>query len=113
MVLKNNRNYNQNNVLSLAKIHNSKKGISNLLLAMLIILGLLIVYLVIISNRECNRDSDCGEYQYCGSDFTCHDKEVVYIERNSLLLPSLIIAIAMVITTLIAKWKDIVETFRK
>jgi len=41
-----------------------------------IIIVLFVLGLVSYGNRECSRDSDCGEFQYCGADHGCHSFEV-------------------------------------
>ncbi len=59
-----------------------------------------------ISQRECRTNKDCGSESYCGSDFACHQYPTIQktIVQYSLLAPSIIIAIAIIIVALIFNW---------
>jgi len=85
----------------------NKKAASNWGIVIIIIVIIIGWWLVTVVGRECSQDNECGGYQYCGSDFECHDKEVVYVEKNSLLLPSAIIALGIIIATIIIRWKNL------
>ena len=71
------------------------------LVAIIIILIVVIVLGVLINlgNRECTKDSHCKENYYCGSDFKCHPHPVIEkrVFQNSLIVPSVIIGIAIII----------------
>ncbi|KKP27106.1 MAG: hypothetical protein UR15_C0038G0004 [Parcubacteria group bacterium GW2011_GWA2_31_28] len=82
-------------------------------LAIVVIVVVIIVFLgwlVAIANRECNRNSDCSEDEYCGVDHGCHDIPVITKTETSvfrsynLIVPSIIIGIALIITAIIFKW---------
>ena len=87
----------------------SKKGALNWLVVIIIIIVVLALWIVNIAGRECSDNDDCGELQYCGSDFECHDKEVVYVEKNEYLLPSVIIAVGLVVAAVIFKWRELMR----
>ena len=90
-----------------------KKASANWGIIVVIVIVLLGWWLISLAGRECSDNSDCGSNQYCGSDFKCHEKEVVYVEKNSLLVPSIIVGCAVVIAAIIIRWKDIQAMLRK
>lgn len=68
----------------------NKKG--GLFIAIIIIIALLVIFWQFFSviSRQCNKDWECGENRYCGSDFECHD--LPEIHHYHFILPALIIA---------------------
>src|SRR3989344_6487577 len=65
----------------------------------IVIIVLFFGYLINVSQRECKSNKDCGSEEYCGSDFSCHSYPTIQktIVQNNFLLPSIIIAIAIII----------------
>jgi len=68
-----------------------------------IILILLILWVANAGSRECHTDRNCGKEYYCGSDFRCHEKEQIVVKSNDLVIPSLILAVALVICAVILR----------
>ncbi len=83
----------------------NKQGSATWIWILLALIVVIAAYLIILGGRECNKNSDCKPMQYCGADHKCHDMQVVYVEKNSLLEPAIIISIAIVIGAIILRWK--------
>lgn len=85
-------------------MHSKKASGSFILIALVIFLS--VWWLVNVSSRECNTNNDCSSESYCGSDFTCRTYPNIQktVVQYSLLWPSVIIALALIITTLILRW---------
>ncbi len=73
----------------------------------IIIIIIVIAWLVNIGGRECRRDSQCKNGQYCGADFACHDIPVVEktVYDINLLPSAIVLGIALVAAAFIFKWK--------
>jgi len=76
-----------------------------------IILVLIIVlfffgWLINVGQRECRTNRDCGSESYCGSDFSCHQYPTIQktVVQYSLIMPSIIVGIAIVIAAMIFKY---------
>jgi len=85
----------------------SKKGIAwGGIFAFLIIIGAVLAFSD-TTNKECSKDSQCGENKYCGSDFSCHQIPTVTIQKTEILTdyttPAALIAISIVFAALIVK----------
>ena len=74
-----------------------------------VILLFAIGYVINIGNRECNDNKDCGSESYCGSDFACHSYPTIEktIIENNYLVPSILIALAIVIAAMIFRWNEL------
>src|SRR3989338_2512513 len=84
----------------------SKSRKSEAITVILVTLMVLVFFgwLINLHSRECRSNNDCNDGFYCGSDFSCHQMQV--IEKNSgynLLMPSIIIGIAIIIAAMILK----------
>ncbi|MEK6943049.1 MAG: hypothetical protein AABX00_03235 [Nanoarchaeota archaeon] len=66
-------------------------------------------WFVSISNRECNSNKECSSESYCGSDFACHPYPNIQktVVQYSLFWPSIIMAVALIVVTLILRWERI------
>lgn len=81
-----------------------KKGqVATILIIVLIVV--LVIWVVNFGRRECRTDRNCGKEYYCGSDFQCHEKEKIAVKSNDFLFPSLIIAVALIISAVILRFK--------
>ena len=92
------------------KMLRSKK--SEVVLATIFIVLIIIIFLgwlVNVGSRECRTNSDCDNANYCGSDFACHQIPTIEktIVQNNFIVPSIIIAIAIIIAAIVLKWKRI------
>ena len=78
-------------------------------IVIIVVILIFIGWLVNLSNRDCSKDNDCKDGQYCGSDFSCHDFKIVekdtIVQQFSLTGPAIIIGIAIVIAAIILKGK--------
>ena len=73
------------------------------IIAIVIILSL---WLVNFGRKECRTDRNCGKEYYCASDFQCHEKEKIILEKSpDYVVPSLIIAAALVISAVILRFR--------
>lgn len=82
-----------------------KKGeasVAVVVLIAIIILGFFTL-LLMEGTKECRRDSDCSEAQYCGSDFSCHTNVVVNKSPLNLFWPSVILSVGLVTSALILR----------
>src|SRR3989344_6002600 len=88
---------------------NKKANMSIISVLVVIVLLFAIGYVVNIGNRECNDNNDCGSESYCGSDFACHQYPLIErtIVENNFLVPSILIALAIVIAAVIFKWNEL------
>ena len=79
------------------------------------LIALVFVWYVNISQRECSSNKDCNFESYCGSDFSCHPYPVIQKTEvhYSLWLPSLIIAIAIVIAAALFNWDKVERIMKK
>src|SRR3989344_7479351 len=79
------------------------------------LIALVFVWYVNISQRECSSNKDCNSESYCGSDFSCHPYPVIQKTEvhYSLWLPSLIIAIAIVIAAALFNWDKVERIMKK
>lgn len=80
-----------------------KAAAQGILIFVVIVLILLVIWLIVLSNRECSTDRDCPETHYCGSDFKCHEHQIVRVEKNDLMVPAIIIGISIVIAAFIIR----------
>ena len=77
---------------------------SAVLITVIVILALvlLIIGLVNVSGRECNKNSECGTDSYCGSDYSCHSyPERVIVKENSFVAAAIILGIALIVAAYI------------
>jgi len=64
------------------EFYNSKRADGGLTAVLIIIVIVAFLgYLVNFGGRECRVNSDCGNENYCGSDFACH--QIPIIEKNN------------------------------
>lgn len=85
----------------------SKKGIAwGGIFAFLLIIGGVLAFSD-TTNKECTKDSQCGENRYCGADFSCHQVQILTIQKTEIstdyTTPAALIAIAIVFAALIVK----------
>ena len=85
----------------------NKKASAIILVLVIILIVIAVLWVKGIASRECSKDSDCGDRFYCGSDFACHEFQVVEVTNvtNNYLLPSLIVGIALIAAALIMRYK--------
>ena len=84
---------------------NNKKGEIVTIILIIIIVIVAIAWLVNLSSRECDNNNDCNPNSYCGSDFKCHEFPIIEKEvaKNSLLMPSIILGIAIIVSSYILR----------
>lgn len=90
------------------KLH--KKAEAGLVIVtILIILIFSIGWLINVNQRECRTDNECGSESYCGSDFSCHPYPTIQktIVQNNFLVPSIVIALAIVLAAIIFRWNKL------
>ncbi|MBW2978180.1 hypothetical protein KY331_05010 [Candidatus Woesearchaeota archaeon] len=83
----------------------NKKGEVASIILLVVVLIALVGYGIRMSGRQCNANIDCGEKQYCGSDFKCHDFQIIKVYKNDLVIPAVIVAAALVVGAVILKRK--------
>ena len=88
-----------------------KKATAVPMLAGAIILVILVAWIMVIAARECDHDSDCGENNYCGSDFKCHKHQIITVERNNLVVPSIVLSVSIIIAALLLRTRKIKERY--
>ncbi|NQU98561.1 hypothetical protein HQ533_03770 [Candidatus Woesearchaeota archaeon] len=54
-----------------------KKGSATAVVLGIILVIIIIIWLINIGGKECRRDSDCGDEEYCNSDFSCNKIPVI------------------------------------
>lgn len=77
-------------------------GVTGVMAIIGVIAAVIIVVLLYSSIRgDCRSDAQCGEGRYCGVDRQCHAVPVIErtVEKNSFLMPALVLAAAMIIST--------------
>ncbi|HLC64491.1 MAG TPA: hypothetical protein VJI46_00035 [Candidatus Nanoarchaeia archaeon] len=84
-----------------------KKGEFGTVLVVVVIAVLLFLgYVYNIATRQCSNNDACGEGRYCGSDFSCHEFPSAVQQSSSLVWPSIIIGISIIMAAVILKgWK--------
>lgn len=82
----------------------SEAGLVIIVIVLLVILFL--GWVISISQRECRSNKDCNPDSYCGSDFACHPYPNIQktVVQYSLVRPSLIIGLAIIVAAIILKW---------
>ena len=87
------------------KLFQSKRGEALTIIVIIVIIILFLTWVVSVNSRECRNNSQCDNGFYCGSDFACHQIPTIEktIVKNNLILPSFIIAIAIIIGAIIMK----------
>ena len=75
---------------------------------------LVVWWLVSVSQRECNKNSECNSESYCGSDFACHQYPNIQktVIQYNFFLPSVIVAIALILAAFILRWDRIFKNGR-
>lgn len=75
------------------------------IIVILLIAFIFIGWLISLGQRECKSNRDCSSDSYCGSDFACHEHPSIQktVVRYSLIGPSLIIGIAIIIAAIILR----------
>jgi hypothetical protein len=83
-----------------------KKGAGALILGVILIL-VIIFWAISYSGRECNRNEDCKDKFYCGSDFKCHEFPIIIKEvtKNNLFWPSIFLSIGIIAGAIILRYK--------
>ena len=84
-------------------MNNKKAGAGLVAIAIVAILVIFFIYLIDVSHRECNHNSDCGTYSYCGSDFACHEYPTIQRNEYYFFWPAIIIGLAIVAAMIIYK----------
>jgi hypothetical protein len=84
----------------------NKKGNVFLIVAIGLIVLIILLFATTVFKKECRNDADCKEDYYCGSDFECHEPKIIekIIVQNNLLIPSIILAIGLIIAALIIRY---------
>lgn len=88
----------------------NKKGDAGLTAIIIILIIIIFLgWLVKTGGRECNSNSDCGEYSYCGSDFSCHEFQIIErtVVKRPYTLPVLLICITAIAIAIIFRWEKI------
>ena len=88
----------------------SKKAEMGIIVVLVVIILLFAIgYVVNVGNRECSSNKDCGSDSYCGSDFSCHAYPLIEknIVSNNYFVPSILIALAIIIAAVIFKWNEL------
>jgi len=77
------------------------------IIVILLIAFIFIGWLISLGQRECKSNRDCSSDSYCGSDFACHEHPSIQktVVKYSLIGPSLIVGIAIIIAAIILRWK--------
>lgn len=88
-------------------IFSSKNGFSwGGFFAFLVIIAAVVAYSG-IANRECSKDSQCGEAKYCGADFSCHAIPTITVQKTEIstdyTTPAAIVGISIVLAALVLK----------
>ena len=90
-----------------------KKGAAEGTAAIVVIIVIVVViggfFLINEVNKECSKNADCDEEFYCGADFQCHEKEIVYKTqvKQDLVIPAIIIALSIILFGIIIRSKNI------
>lgn len=86
-------------------LFHNRKGEALTIIVIVVIIILFLTWVVSVNSRECRNNSQCDKGFYCGSDFACHQIPVIEktIVKNNLILPSFIIALAIIIGAIIVK----------
>ncbi|MBW2976750.1 hypothetical protein KY347_04865 [Candidatus Woesearchaeota archaeon] len=87
------------------RIFDFKKSEALTITLIIVVVLIFIGWLVSFSSRECRTNSHCADGFYCGSDFACHQIPVIEktVVKNNLLVPSIIIGIAIILSAVILK----------
>ncbi len=81
---------------------NKKGSLALAIVAIILALIILAVYLVNVSQRECNSNRDCPGNAYCGNDYDCHAfPEQIVVKENNLVPAAIIIGTALIIASYI------------
>ena len=83
----------------------NKKASAAVVIVVVILVIIVLFWIGKSLMKECRKDTDCSSGYYCGSDFKCHDLKMVTIYKQNLLMPSLIIAVALVAGAVILRKK--------
>ena len=78
-----------------------------MVIIVVIVIVLFLGWIFNVSQRECRSNKDCGSESYCGSDFSCHLYPTITVVKYNLIVPSIIIGIAIIITAIIFKWNQL------
>ena len=83
----------------------SKRSEALTIILVIIIIAVFLGWFVNLASRECRSDNDCAGDYYCGSDFACHKVPVIEktLVKNNLIIPSIIMGIAIIISAFILK----------
>ncbi|MFC1769268.1 hypothetical protein ACFLZX_05910 [Nanoarchaeota archaeon] len=78
-----------------------KKGEIGTVTALIVIMVLIFFAAAYdLVSRKCNSNDDCGDEQYCGSDFKCHSFPTSVQRRGTgLVIPALIMGLSLIIST--------------
>ena len=97
-----------------------KRGVADIGAVVVIIILLVIIasgLIIKVSSRECYSNKNCEKNSYCGSDFSCHPypilKETEIIERQSFIVPSIIVALGLVGAAYIFRNKEFPSFLRR
>ncbi len=81
---------------------NQKASIALAVVAVVLALVILGLFLINISQRECNSNRDCSQNAYCGSDYECHSfPEQIIVKETNFIPAALILGIALIIASYI------------
>ncbi len=85
----------------------NRKGNAAVIAVIILAVLLLLVWLMSVASRECSSTKDCPDHSYCGVDYECHSfpEQIIIKEPSGLLLPSLIVAVGLIIAALIMRGK--------
>ena len=88
------------------KIFGNKKSEALTAVLIVLVIAVFLGWLINLGSRECYSNNDCGNGQYCGSDFACHQIPTIEktVVQNSFIIPSIIIALAIIIASIILKY---------
>lgn len=81
---------------------NTKASAALAVVAVVLALVILGIFLVNISQRDCNSNRDCSANAYCGVDYGCHPfPEQIIVKENNFIPAALIVSMALIIAAYI------------
>jgi len=85
----------------------NKRASAALVILIILIVIIVIGWLIKIGNRQCDHNNDCGKEHYCGSDFQCHEFQIIEkdVVHYHFTTPAIILGICLIIAAYIFKQK--------
>ncbi len=78
------------------------KGEAISITTIILVVVILAIILINVGGRECSKNKDCAENNYCGSDYACHPypSEVV-VKENNFLWSAVILGVSLILAAYI------------